>query len=237
MSSALAIARRDLKSFFSSPIAYVVFGVYLLVGGYLFFSTLFLGGNASLRGYFNLAPILFVVFAPAITMRLLAEERKTGTIELLLTYPVRDGEVVLGKFLAALGMVAACLAWTLPYPISIALLAASPFDWGTAFAGYLGLLFLAASFLALGLWASAISRNQIVGFILGLLVCFAFYFVDKFAALFPERLALALQYLSVDYHFDNIARGVVDVRDLLYYVSLTTAALVLTTRTLGTARQ
>lgn len=237
MSAVLAIARRDLKTFFASPIAYVVFGVFLLVGGYLFFSTLFLAGNASLRGYFSLAPVLFVVFIPAITMRLIAEERKSGTLELLLTFPVRDGELVLGKFVAALGMVAAGLAWTLPYPVTLALLAAAPFDWGTVIAGYLGLLLLASSFLALGLWASALSRNQIVGFIVGLLVCFAFYFVDKFAPLFPERIAGVLQYLSVDYHFDNVARGVIDTRDLLFYASLTTVALLFTTRSLSAARQ
>jgi ABC-2 type transport system permease protein len=237
MSAALSIARRDLQTFFASPIAYVVFGVFLLVGGYLFFGPVFLAGRASLRSYFTLAPVLFVVFIPALTMRLLAEERKTGTLELLLTFPVRDSEVVLGKFLAALGMVAAGLAWTLPYPITLAALADAPFDWGAVAAGYLGLLLLASSFLGLGLWASAVSRNQIVGFILGLLVCFAFYFVDKFSPLFPERLATLLQYLSVDFHFDNIARGVIDTRDVLFYLSLTAASLLFTTRTLATVRQ
>jgi ABC-2 type transport system permease protein len=238
MSASLAIARRDLQTFFASPIAYVVFGVFLLVGGFVFFGPVFISGRASMRAYFTpWAPVLFVVFIPALTMRLLAEERKTGTLELLLTFPVRDGEVVLGKFLAALGMVAAGLAWTLPYPITLAALSAAPFDWGVVVAGYLGLLLLASSFLGLGLWASAASRNQIVGFILGLLICFAFWFVDKFSALFPPRLASVLQYLSVDYHMDNIARGVLDTRDLLFYLSLTAASLLFTTRTLSSVRQ
>lgn len=237
MSAALAIARRDLKTFFASPIAYVVFGVFLLVGGYLFFSTLFLRGTASLRDYFSLVPVLFVVFVPALTMRLIAEERKAGTLELLLTYPVRDGELVLGKYLAALGMVAICLCWTLPYPITLAALSATRFDWGAVAAGYLGLMLLASAFLSLGLWASALSRNQIIGFIVGLLVCFAFYFVDKFAPLFPERIAAVLQYLSVDYHFENVARGVLDTRDLLFYATLTAGALLFTTRTLSAIRR
>ena len=236
MPAALAIARRDLKTFFASPIAYVVFGVFLLVGGYLFFGPLFLSGRASMRSYFSLAPVLFVVFIPALTMRLLAEERKSGTLELLLTLPVRDGDVVLGKFLASLAMVAVGLLCTLPYPISLSRLAVTPFDWGAVAAGYFGLLLMASSFLGLGLWASAMSRNQIVGFIVGLVVCFAFYFVDKFAALFPEQIASVLQYLSVDYHFENIARGVLDTRDLLFYGSLTTIALLFTTRTVAAVR-
>lgn len=239
MNTALAIARREFRTYFNSPIAYIVLGGFLLVAGWLYFSTLFLAGQASLRGFFGVAPVLFVVFAPAVTMRLLAEERKAGTLELLLSMPLRDWEVVLGKFLAALGMVGVGLLWTLPYPLTVAALTAkgASFDWGPVAAGYLGLMLMASSFLALGLWASALSRNQIVGFIVGLLVCFAFYFVDKFAMLLPEGLSEALQYLSVDYHFENIARGVLDTRDLLFYISLTAAGLVLTTRSLAAVRQ
>ena len=235
----LTIARRELATFFNSPIAYIVLCGFLLLSGWLFFSTLFLSGQASLRSFFALTPLLFVVFAPAITMRLVAEERKTGTLDLLLTMPVRDAEVVIGKFLAAMGVVAAGLLCTLPYAISVSTLTAegASFDWGSTAAGYLGLLFLAASFLAIGLWASALTRNQIVGFIIGLLLCFAFYFVDKFAVLMPGFVAEALQYLSVDYHFDNLARGVVDTRDLLFYVSLTGAGLFLTTQSLAQARR
>jgi len=239
MSTALAVARREFKTFFQSPIAYIVIGVFLLVTGWLYFSTLFLGGTASLRSFFGFAPVLFVVFAPAVTMRLLAEERKSGTLELLLSMPIKDWEVVIGKFTAALAMVAVGLLWTLPYPLSVSSLIARgvSFDWGPVLGGYLGLLLLASSFLALGLWASALSRNQIVGFIIGLLLCFAFYFVDKFAFLLPSSLGEILQFLSVDYHFENIARGVFDTRDVLFYLSLTTAGLMLTTRSLAAARQ
>jgi ABC-2 type transport system permease protein len=238
MPTAIAVARREFRTFFNSPIAYIVLCGFLLLAGWLFFSTLFLGGQATLRGFFALAPMLFVVFAPAVTMRLLAEERKSGTLELLLTMPVRDWEVVVGKFLAAAGMVAAGLLWTIPYALSVAALTApgASFDWGSALAGYFGLLLLASSFLALGLWASAMSRNQIVGFIVGLLLCFAFYFVDKFAVLLPQSLSAVLEYLSVDYHFENIARGVLDTRDLLFYLSLTGAGLLLTTRSLSGVR-
>ena len=229
MGTTLAVARREFRSFFNSPVAYIVIGVFLVVAGWLYFSTVFVAGQASLRAFFSIAPVLFVVTA----------ERKSGTLELLLSMPLKDWEVVAGKFLAALGMVAVGLVWTLPYPLTVASLTAegARFDWGPVVMGYLGLLLMASSFLALGLWASALSRNQIVGFIIGLLLCFAFYFVDKFALVLPESIGELLQYLSVDYHFANIARGVLDTRDPLFYLSLTAVGLALTTRTLGNVRQ
>lgn len=238
MQSTLAIARREFNTYFNSPMAYIVLGAFLLVAGWLFFSTLFLAGQASLRGFFGLAPFLFVLLAPAITMRLVAEERKSGTLELLLTYPVRDWEIVVGKFLAALAMVAVGLLFTVPYALSVSSLAApgASFDWGPVVGGYIGLLMMAASFISLGLWASAVTRNQIVGFILGLVACFIFWAVDKFAMLFPQGAAATLQYLSVDYHFENISRGVLDTRDLLFYLSLTAAGLLLTARSLSATR-
>lgn len=239
MEATIAVAKREFRTFFASPIAYIVLGGFLLLSGWLFFSTLFLAGQASLRGFFGLVPVLFVVLVPAITMRAVAEEKKTGTMELLLTFPMDDWQIVAGKFLAALGMVGVGLAWTAPYALSVASLTGpgAKFDWGPVFAGYLGLLLLASSFIALGLWGSALSRNQIVGFIVGLVLCFAFAFIDKFAALLPEQVGQLVEYLSVDYHFDNIARGVIDTRDLLFYVSLTALGLVLTTRQLASARQ
>jgi gliding-associated putative ABC transporter substrate-binding component GldG len=235
MRTALAITKREMKTYFNSPIAYIVIGVFLLVAGYLYFSTLFLMGRASLRGFFGVAPVLFVVFGPAVTMRLIAEEKKSGTLELLLTMPVRTWELVLGKFLAALGMVCVGLAFTFPYAIAVSSITAAGahFDWGPVVGGYVGLVLLASAFLSMGLVASAISRNQIVGFILGLLLCFAFYFVDKFAILLPESLAQVLEYVSVDYHFENVARGVLDTKDLVFYFSLTAVALLLTVRVLS----
>jgi ABC-2 type transport system permease protein len=239
MNPSLSIARREFRTFFASPIAYIVLGGFLLLSGWLYFSTLFLAGQASLRGFFALAPLLFMVLVPAVTMRSIAEERKTGTLELLLTMPLEDWQVVLGKFIAALSMVGVGLVWTLPYAFTVSSLTApnSTFDWGPVLGGYLGLMLLASSFIALGLWGSALSKNQIVGFIVGLVLCFAFWFVDKFAVILPDWLGRIFEYASVDYHFGNIARGVIDTRDLLFYLSLTLAGLLLTTRSLSIARQ
>lgn len=234
MSATLSIARRDFQAYFNSPVAYVVLGVFLLVLGYLFFSTLFLGGYASMRTFFSITPILFVVFGPAITMRLISEERKSGTIEQLLTLPINNYQVVIGKFLAALGIIGVGLLFTLPYVVSVSLLIPpdASFDYGPAIGGYVGLLLLASVFLSLGLFASSLTKNQIVAFIIGLALCFFFYFIDKFAVLMPAHLAGFLEYISVDYHFTNIARGVIDTRALVFYLSLVTLFLVLTERSL-----
>lgn len=234
MNKTCCIARRDFQAYFNSPVAYVVLGVFLLVLGYIFFSTLFLGGFASMRGFFSIAPILFVVFGPAITMRLISEERKTGTIEQLLTLPITNLEVVMGKFLAALGIVLVGLLFTLPYALSLSLLTPpdTPFDYGPVIGGYIGLILLSSSFLALGLFASALTKNQIIAFIIGLAFCFFFYFVDKFAVLMPPKIGAFFEYISVDFHFANIARGVVDSRDVVFYLSLITLFLVLTERAL-----
>lgn len=239
MSAAFAVTRREFRSFFNSPIAYIVLGGFLLLSGWFYVSTLFLAGQASLRGFFGVAPWLFVLLVPAITMRAVAEERKSGTLELLLTLPMDDWQITLGKFFAAWGMVGVALACTLPYAFTVAgLTGPGPsFDWSQAFAGYLGLMLMASSFIALGLWGSALSKNQIVGFIFGAVLCLAFMLIDKFAPLLPDALGQFVEFLSVDYHFENIARGVLDTRDLVYYLSLTTIGLLMTGRTIQATRQ
>jgi gliding-associated putative ABC transporter substrate-binding component GldG len=241
MRNVLAIARRELRTYFNSPIAYIVLGVFLVTAGWLFFfySGLFIVGRASLRAFFSVAPLLFMLLSPAITMRLLAEERKTGTLESLLTMPVRESEVVLGKLLAAIGMVAVGLAFTFAFPITVAGLVAPghAFDWGPVVGGYVGLLLLASAFLSIGMWASALSKNQIVGFIAGLAVCFVLWILDKATVVLPQALAAVLEYLSVTHHFENFARGVVDSRDVLYYVSVAAIGVLLSVRALQRGRR
>lgn len=238
MFSMLGVMRRELASYFNSPAAYIVMGFFLLILGYLYFSTLFLAGLASMHGFFTVAPMLFVVFAPAITMRSIAEEKKTGTIEMLLTLPISDGKVVMAKFLAALLLVIIGFMFTIPHLITVAKLAAPPMhmDLGPVVGGYVGLLLLASSFLSLGLLASSLTSNQIVAFIIGLVCCFFFYFIDKVAMLVSPDTAMVFQYLSADYHFSNIARGVIDSRDVIYYLSLTGVSLWLTLCSLRAAR-
>ncbi|HIN32700.1 MAG TPA: ABC transporter [Nitrospirales bacterium] len=226
----LCIAKREFRSYFNSPIAYIVISVFLLLSGWFFFSSLFLIGRSTLRGFFSFTPILFIMFIPAITMRLIAEEVKTGTLEWLTSMPLRDLDVVLGKFLAALGLIAVALAMTLPYPISVDMVGA--LDWGPVIGGYIGLLLLAGAFLAVGLFASSLTENQIVAFIIGVSLCFTFFMLDKVTFFLPEQLGAIFQYLSVDYHFRNIARGVIDTRDLLFYLGMMVIGLFLTMESL-----
>lgn len=236
MRSAFFLAKRDFQAYFNSPTAFVVLGVFLLFSGYLFFSTLFLDGVASMRGFFQVAPLLLMIFSPAITMKLISEEIKTGTIEQLLTLPITNTEVVVGKFLAALSIFLVGFLFTIAYAISISLLLpkVSSFDFGAVLGGYIGLIFLAGSFISLGLFASSLSKNQVIAFIIGLALCFFFYAVDKFAVLMP-KISGFLEYLSVDAHFNNAAKGVLDSKDVVFYLSLMVFFLLLTIRSLAKA--
>jgi len=212
------ILSKELGSFFNSPIAYIIIVVFILLSGYFFTNSLFLQNVASLRSVFELTPFLLVFFAPAITMRMIAEERKTGTIELLLTKPVKDSEIIVGKFLAAWLFFAIALLPTLVYLVTVMFL--GKIDSGPVIGGYAGLLLVGGSFLALGIVGSTLTENQVVAFIVSFLIMFVFFMFDKIVMYLPGTLASVVEYLGIDYHFSNIARGVVDTRDLVYYVSL-----------------
>ncbi len=235
MAKMWTIARRELKSYFDSPIAYIVIVAFLAVAGWMYFSSLFLIGRADMRTFFQPSPfspsMLLIILAPALTMRLVAEERKTGTIELLTTMPIRDLDVILGKFLAALLLLAAALGLTLVYAFTVAAL--GPLDWGPVIAGYLGMLLFSSSLVAVGLLCSTFTDNQIVAFIISFLVCAALYFVYWLQFFMPELIAPVVEYLSVSFHLDNMARGVIDSRDVLYYLTLTGGALFLAVQSLS----
>ncbi|MBP1678341.1 MAG: transporter [Bacteroidetes bacterium] len=223
----LTIFRRELRSYFNSPVAYVVIVVFLAIVGWFFSSNLFLMNMATMRVVFELVPLVFLFFIPAITMRLLAEEQKTGTIELLTTRPVRDSEIVLGKFLAAWVLVAITLLPTVLYVIILASL--GPLDIGPVATGYLGLLLMAAVYIGIGIVASSLTENQIVAFIISFLIILALFLLNKVLIYVPQGLASTLEFLGVDYHFSNIARGVIDSRNLIYFTSLIGFSLLLAT--------
>ncbi|MFH1810048.1 MAG: ABC transporter permease [Pseudomonadota bacterium] len=235
MRNALVIARRELRSYFDSPIAYIVVVAFLLVAGWMFFSAMFLIGRADLRSFFQPSPfspsMLLVILAPAVTMRLVAEERRSGTIELLTTMPLRDFDVIVGKFLAALGLLGAALGVTLVYAITVASL--GNLDWGPVLSGYLGLVLFASALLSIGLLCSTFTSNQIVAFIVAFLVGAALYFVYWLQFFVPEGIAPVLEFVSISSHLDNMARGVVDSRDVLYYLSLAGGSLFLAERSLA----
>lgn len=217
MRNVLAIFRRELASYFDSPLAYIVVPAFLaIVGGFsLFFSDILAAGVASMRTVFFWSAVSYLLLIPAVTMRLFAEEKRTGSLELLVTMPVTEAEMVLGKYLASLALMTAALALTVSYPVTLAGL--GDLDWGPVLGGYLGLLLLGAAFCAVGTAASALSSNQIVAFLLALVICIL-HFAPGFAlARVPAELLPVVQHLSFDYHFDSLARGVVDSRNLLFY--------------------
>jgi ABC-2 type transport system permease protein len=218
MSKVIPIFRRELFAYFYSPMAYIVISVFLIFTGWFFTSQLFLANDSSLRTVFSTIPFIFIFFAPAITMRLLTDERRSGTIELLVTMPLSDIEIVLGKYFASLGLLVVALVFTLPYAITIVVLGKP--DAGMLVTGYVGLVLMGASYLAVGVFASTVSKNQVVSFIIAFMIIFALFLLDKFLAVMPSYLVPLLQYLSIDYHYNNIGRGVIDSRDVVYYLSL-----------------
>lgn len=215
---ALRIFSKELRDYFVSPIAYIVISVFLLVTGWFFFSPFFIFDQASLRDFFNLLPPVFSFIIPAMTMRLFSEEFNTGSYEILETLPVSGRDIVLGKFLAVAALVAALLVPTLSYAVSVSLL--GDLDWGPVAGGYIGALFLGGAYGAIGLFASSLTKNQIVAFIIGAALCFALTLVNKMVFFFPASVASVLGFLGADAHFQNIARGVLDSRDILYFVSI-----------------
>lgn len=223
MSRVRSVAIRELHSYFNSPIAYVFLLVFAGAALFTFFNVnaFFARGQADLRGLFEAVPLLTLLLVPALTMRLWAEESKTGTLELLLTLPARETELVAGKFLASWTLLAVGLGVTLPLAVTVSTL--GNLDWGPVMGGYLGALLLGAAYLAVGQFVSALTENQILAFILALVLCMALYGLgtELFAGLFPDRTAAVLRALGTGSRFDSIARGVVDIRDLLYYASLT----------------
>lgn len=217
------IARRELSSFFNSLVAYILLISFLGFTGFFTWLSgngdIFFRKQADLKVFFSIANWTLFFFIPAITMRLLAEERKSGTIELLLTKNVSDRQLVLGKFLAAFLMVLIALAFTIPYYISVSQL--GNFDHGASLSGYLGLLLLSSAYIGIGLFASSLTSNQIVAFLLALLlgICFQFLF-GIIASGSSGWIAELFNTLSLNSHFDSISRGVIDSKDIVYFLSV-----------------
>lgn len=218
MKQAVHIFKKEFRTYFVSPIAYIVISIFLLVTGWFFFTTFFLYNQANLRNFFSLLPIIFSFVVPAVTMRLFSEELNVGSYEILLTMPVTFLDVVVGKFLSAVAFIAVMIAPTLSYPITVSFL--GELDWGPVVGGYLGAVLLGASFSAIGLFASSLTRNQIIAFIVGMAICFSLVLVDKMLFFLPQSLLGILSYLGADAHFQNISKGIIDSRDALYFLSV-----------------
>lgn len=235
MSNIFFIWKKELKGYFNSIVAYIVVILFLLVTGALFWLNYFQQINLlSMRPFFNQAPLFLAFFAPAITMGLVATEKKSGTLQLLMTMPVSDFEIVAGKFLAAVTLLATVFAVTLFYPATLSQL--GDLDWGATMAGYIGLLLLGGTYAAIGVMASSWTQDEVVAILVAFSLCFFLYVVDQLAGHPDGGLGAAVQYLSTNYHFQNIARGVVDLRDVIYYGSVTFVSLMVAQAAIASRR-
>ena len=238
----LAVYRKEINAFFASLIGYVVIGVFLIVTGLFLFvfpeTSLLNYGYATLGPFFTLAPNVLLFLIPAICMRALAEERQTGAIELLVTRPLTDWQIVLGKFLACVTLVVVALLPTVLYYYSVYQLGepVGNIDTGGTIGSYIGLLFLSMAFVSIGLFASALTTNQVVSFLLALALCFWCYFGFDYLASLPvfygngDRL---LGSLGMQEHFQSLGRGLIDTRDVVYFLSVTGLFLLLTVLSLA----
>jgi len=229
MRSIWVITKRELTSYFDSLIAYLMIIIFLILSGiftWLYGSTVFLIGQADLQVFFGISYWTLFFFIPAITMRSLAEENRSGTIELLSTKAVSDWQIVVGKFFASLLLLVIALACTIPYYISVARL--GEVDHGAIIGGYFGLLLMSAMYISIGIFSSSLTNNQIVAFLLALFVGSFFHILFQFMASGSTgMIGGILDYLSVRTHYDSLSRGVIDTRDLIYFGSFILAGLVL----------
>ena len=228
MGATVSVFRRELGAYFNTPIGYVFIASFLVLSLSFYVDNLFLSNAAEMREYFSYLPFIFIFFIPAITMRLWAEERKLGTLELLMTMPVKTWQAVMGKFLAGFVVVAVMLLMTIHIPITLKLLG-NP-DPGPIIGGYLGALVLGMIYLAIGVFASSLTSDQIVAFMIATTLN-AFFYIISFASMLLRdvnpNLSNAVERFGVQGHFDSIARGVVDTRDIIYAVTMTTLFLLL----------
>ena len=223
------IAERELRQFFDSLIAYILIVVFLGLSGFftwLYGSDIFFIGQATLQPFFSVAYFTLFFFIPALTMRMIAEENKSGTIELLITKPITDWEIILGKFLACLLLIVIALALTLPYYITVASI--GKIDHGAVWCGYLGLILTSMTYISIGLFASSLTGNQIVAFLLSLLIgVFVLIIFNVLASDSSGLIGQILDYLNLQTHFESISRGVVDSKDVIYFLSISAFGLIL----------
>ncbi|AOW20054.1 gliding motility-associated ABC transporter permease subunit GldF [Urechidicola croceus] len=231
----IAILKKELNSFFSTPIGYLVIAVFLVING--LFLWIFEGdfnilnaGFADLNSFFFLAPWIFMFLIPAITMKTFSDEYNTGTIEILKTKPISNWEIIIGKYIASLLLIVIAIIPTLTYVYSISNLGnpIGNFDLGSLLGSYFGLLFLASAYTTIGLFASTLSNNQIVAFIIAVCISFLFFYgFEAMSSLFGN-FDYTIQSFGMNEHFKSISRGVIDTRDLIYFISITIFFLVIT---------
>jgi ABC-2 type transport system permease protein len=237
MRNMFAIMRKELRTYFVSPVAYVVIAAYLAMSGILFaLLVLSQSGNAvaSLDVVFGNISVILLLVAPALTMRLLAEEQRSGSIEILLTSPVQDWEVVLGKYFASLILFLAPVAMTLVY-VLVLMHYGSP-DMGPLVGGYIGLILFGAAFLAVGMFATSLTQNQVVAALIAVVILIVLWLAGAFASSARAPVSTVLSYISLTSHYSEFAQGMIDTKNVVYYLCVIATSLFLSVRALETRR-
>lgn len=234
MRNTLTITAKEFKSYLSSPMAYVIIAIFLALGGFFFSSSSTTYSETSIAGFLQFGSLLLLLLTAVLSMRLLAEERKLGTIELLLTAPVRDSEIVLGKFFGSLGIIVLMLVLTLYYPTLLAVFGTP--DIGPMIVGYLGLFLLACASLSIGIFASSLTSNQIVAAVVTGGILFGLWFLGDAAGYLPTAVGDVVSYFSLSNYFPDFINGIIDTRGIVYYLSVTFLFLFLAIRSLENSR-
>ena len=229
------ICRRELGGFFNSPMAYIFLVIFAIVNGYFFTNTFFLFGQSDLRVLFDIVPLVYLFFIPAVSMGLIARENNLGTMETMSTMPLNSYEFVIGKFLAAFSLILLGLVATSIHLFTL-ISVGTNVDYGAIFSGYLGLALMGGTYAAIGTYASSVTENQVVSFIIGVFIVLVFFMLDKTLVFVPTSIAGFVQFLAVDYHLSNISRGVIDSRNLVYFFSVIGFFIFLTIQTLEMKR-
>lgn len=237
MSEILAIYRKEMKTYFNSPIAFIVISSFLVITNWLFFDygdyPFFAINIADIRGIFDFGAIVLLFIAPAVSMRLISEEKHQDTLELLVTMPITDMQIIIGKYLSTLAIFGIILLGTLIAPISISFV--GDLDSGIVISSYIGFFLLGATYLAMGLAASAFTRNQIIAYIIGIVIIAVFFLMNGMVS-GSGLIATLFENLSIRFHYQNFFRGVLDTRDLLYFVSLITVSLLVSGNALASRK-
>jgi len=231
MHNILTIYRKELRSFFNTPMAYIFLVVFALVNGYFFTNTFFLYNQSDMRSLFGIVPLVYLFFIPAVSMGLISREKSLGTIEIITTLPVRERDIVIGKFLAGLSLILIALLTTIIHYITL-INVGTTIDHGAVFTGYLGLALLGGVYTAVGIFSSSLTENQVIAFIVGIAIVITFFLMDKLLVFVPPGLAGLIQYLSTEFHLSNMSRGVIDTRNIIYFGSVIGFFLFMTTRVL-----
>ena len=231
MNNIITIFKKELYSFFTSPMAYIFLVVFALVNGYFFNIQFFLINESDMRVLFGIVPLVYLFFIPAISMGLISREKSIGTIEIISTMPILEREVVIGKYLAGFVLILLGLGTTLIYYITLCAVGSS-IDHGAVFSGYLGLALLGGVYTSVSLFASSLTDNQVIAFIIAIAIVLIFFMMDKLLFFVPASMSGIIQYLSTDFHLSNMSRGVIDSRNLIYFGSVIGLFLSVTTRIL-----